>query len=478
MEATTTAPESQLHLNSLFDKQRAYFLSNPNPPLSARLEDLMKLENWIIAHRKDIQEAVFKDFRKPPEEMDLTEIYAVLADIRFNRKHLKEWMRPEKVATPLTLLGTRSWVAYEPKGVTLIIAPWNYPFQLVISPLISALAAGNTAVLKPSEMTPHVADLVSKMCNTLFPEAQVACVLGAVETARHLLELPFDHIFFTGSPAIGKQVMQAASRHLTSVTLELGGKSPTVVDQSAHLKEAAQKIAFSKFLNNGQTCIAPDYVLVHEEVEEEFTKYLIEAIQAMFGSDYDQIKQSDAYARIVNERHYFRIVELLNDAVEDGAHPIFGGIPEVTERFIPPSLLTNVPLEARIWDEEIFGPVLPIRSFRDLKEVAQFIRSKPKPLAQYIFTRNKQTKEYLLSQTSAGGVCINDCLLHFMNHELPFGGVNNSGIGKSHGKYGFLEFSNAKAVLNQRIGNPALKPLYPPYTDMSRKLINWLMKFF
>lgn len=478
MEETITTPALQGQIQDIFDKQTSYFLANSNPPLSARLEDLQKLETWITSHRKDIQDAVYRDFRKPPEEMDLTEIYAVLADIRFNRKHLKDWLKPERVSTPLTLLGTKSSIYYEPKGITLIIAPWNYPFQLTLSPLISALAAGNTAVLKPSEMTPNVSELIAKMCEDLFPEAQVACVQGAVDTARQLLDLPFDHIFFTGSPAVGKHVMQAASRHLSSITLELGGKSPTIVDRTADLKEAAQKIAFSKFLNNGQTCIAPDYVLVHEDVEEEFIQHLVAAVSGMFGSDSAGIKQSQAYARIVNEKHYFRILDLLDQAFDEGANLIFGGDSDVSDRFIPPTILHKVPSQASIWEEEIFGPILPIRSYSDLREVVHFIRSKPKPLAQYIFTRDKQTKELLLKQTSAGGVCINDCLLQFMNHELPFGGVNNSGIGKSHGKFGFLEFSNAKSVLNQRIGNPALKPLYPPYSDLSRKLINWLMRFF
>jgi aldehyde dehydrogenase (NAD+) len=465
-------------VSTAFATQKQYFSKHPNPPLGSRLEALSKLEKWIKAHRPQIQDAVFKDFKKPAEEMDLTEIYAVLADIHFNTKHLKAWMKPEKVGTPLTLLGTSSRILYEPKGVTLIIAPWNYPFQLMLSPLISALAAGNTAILKPSEMTPHVSALIKGMCEELFEVGQVLCIEGAIDEAKALLAQPFDHIFFTGSPAVGKHVMRAASEHLTSVTLELGGKSPTIVDQSAKIKDAAEKIAFSKFVNNGQTCIAPDYILLHRKVEEEFLDELKKAIGKMFGEDAQAVQSSASYARLVSEKHYFRVLELLEQAESLGAVKVIGGKPDVSDRFIPPTVLNQVPDAAEVWEEEIFGPVLPIRTYDNPDEVIAFINQRPKPLAQYIFSQDRNFDDYILSRTSAGGVCVNDCLIHFMNHELPFGGVNNSGIGKSHGKFGFLEFSNPKAVLKQRVGNPALKPLYPPYTNFSRKMIDFLLKYF
>ncbi len=445
---------------------------------SERVEKLKKLEKWIKENRKKIKDAIFKDFSKPPEEVDMTEIFAVLSDINYNVKHLKKWMKPQKVHTPLTLLGTSSYLQHEAKGVCLIIAPWNYPFQLVVSPLISAIAAGNTAILKPSEITPNTSKLIVEMCSDVFDPSEVVAFEGAVEVSKALLELPFDHIFFTGSPAVGKIVMAAAAKNLTSVTLELGGKSPTIIDETANLEDAAEKIVYGKFVNNGQTCIAPDYLLVHQKVEFGLIDEIRKVINKMFDHDGKGIDNSPNYARIVNEKHYFRLVELIDNAASSGAEIPIGGKYKSNERFISPTIIRNIPKDSALLDEEIFGPILPIVTYTNSQECVDFINDRPKPLAQYIFSKSSENQQFILNNTSAGGVCINDCLIHFMNHELPFGGVNNSGIGKSHGLFGFKEFSNAKGILKQRIGRTAVKPLYPPYSSTSRKMIDFLMKYF
>jgi aldehyde dehydrogenase (NAD+) len=443
-----------------------------------RMAKLKRLKAWIESNRSDIQDAIFRDFNKPKEEVDLTEIFALLTEINHTLKHLKDWMKPQSVRTPLTLLGTKSHIQLEAKGVCLLIAPWNYPFQLAIGPLISALAAGNTAIIKPSEMTPNTSDLIQKMISELFDEQEVAVFQGDAKVSQHLLELPFDHIFFTGSPAIGKVVMTAAAKNLSSVTLELGGKSPTIVDDSSDLADAAEKIVYGKFLNNGQTCIAPDYLLVHARVEHGLIEEIKKQIKRMFNENGQGIEHSTAYARIVNERHFLRLLSLLDDAMEKGAKLVTGGNHKLLDRYFEPTVISQTPGNARVLDEEIFGPILPIVVYEDVQEAIDFINAKPKPLALYIFSKSEFNKSLILKNTSAGGVCINDCLVHFMNLDLPFGGVNNSGIGKSHGFYGFKEFSNEKSVLSQRIGKTSLKSLYPPYTAFSRKAIDLLLKFF
>ena len=443
-----------------------------------RIAKLKKLESWIKDNRGRIKAAIYKDFSKPPEEVDLTEIFPVLADINYNIKHVQKWMKPQKVHTPLTLLGTRSYVQFEPKGVCLIISPWNYPFQLVVSPLISAIAAGNTAILKPSEMTPNTSKLILEMCEEVFEPTVVVAFEGAVEVSKALLELPFDHIFFTGSPAIGKIVMAAAAKNLTSVTLELGGKSPTIIDETADLVDAAEKIVYSKFVNNGQTCIAPDYLIVDQTIENDLVEELRKVISNMFDHDRKGIENSPNYARIVNEKHYFRLVDLIDSAVLAGAEIAAGGNFNVEQRFISPTIIQNIPKGSALLDEEIFGPILPIIIYSNMQECVDFINDRPKPLAQYIFSKSSDNQQFILRNTSAGGVCVNDCMIHFMNHELPFGGVNNSGIGKSHGLFGFKEFSNQKGIMKQRIGRTVIKPLYPPYSSTSRRIIDFLMKYF
>ncbi|MBA4056913.1 MAG: hypothetical protein C0490_19520 [Marivirga sp.] len=316
------------------------------------------------------------------------------------------------------------------------------------------------------------------MAAEIFDPKVVSVFEGDAEISKQLLKLPFDHIFFTGSPAIGKIVMKAASDNLASVTLELGGKSPVIVTASAHIKEAAQRIAFTKFLNNGQTCVAPDYVLIDKKIQKPFVIELSVQIKKLFTENNNSFETSPHYCRIVNEKHFGRLNELLQDCLVRGAKLELGGKVDLGDRFIHPTVLSQVPLDSLLMEQEIFGPILPIVAFENLEEAIKIVNKKAKPLALYLFTSKKKDEDQILSTTSAGGVCINDCGIQFMQHNLPFGGVNNSGMGKSHGYYGFLAFSNEKAVLRQRHGLSTIKVFHPPYTETSKKIMNWFLKLF
>jgi aldehyde dehydrogenase (NAD+) len=444
---------------------------------AARSQRLQRLADWLSAHRTDIQEALYQDFRKPAAETDVTEIWASLVEVKHTLRHLKKWMAPHRVGTPLALMGTKSWVQIEPKGVVLIIAPWNYPFYLAIDPLISAIAAGNAVVIKPAEQTPATSALLRRLCKELFRADEVLVLEGGKEVATELLRLPWDHVFFTGSPQIGKIVMRAAAEHLSSVTLELGGKSPAIVDATANLRDAAEKIVWGKFLNAGQTCVAPDYLLVQASVQAALVAELKTAIQKFYNAAGTGIEQSESFARIVNEHHFARIAGLLEDAQARGATVAAGGTLHAPQRYIEPTLLTNVPTGAAVLEEEIFGPLLPILPFNDLPEAAAYINARLKPLAQYVFTTSKQNRRYLLDNIAAGGAAVNETIIQLAHPELPFGGVGNSGLGKAHGHAGFLAFSNEKSVLQQRIGRTGIKTMYPPYTSRVKQLIGWLLKY-
>lgn len=473
------ALESAIHdqINEAFLGQKKAISSLRTEPLKNRLERLTMLRNWIHANRPAIHEAMYGDFRKAPVEVDGIEIFHVLSEIKLAVNNLEDWAKSKKVDAPLTMLGTRSFIQYEPRGVCLIISPWNYPFSLAIGPLISALAAGNAVVIKPSELTPKVSSLIKKMADEIFDKKIVTVFEGGPEVSQHLLTLPFDHIFFTGSPAIGKLIMKAAAENLTSVTLELGGKSPAIITASANIREAAQRTAVAKFVNNGQTCVAPDYVLVDEKIAAKFIASVIDQTKKLFAED-DNFEKSGSYCRIVNERHFIRLNEILQDALHQGAKLEFGGKVDQETRFIHPMILTQVPAQARIMTEEIFGPILPVITYRNLEEAIALVNDKPKALALYIFSHQRKNQQKILKETSAGAVCINDCGIHFLHHNLPFGGVNNSGIGKSHGYYGFLAFSNEKPVLKQKGGLTSVKAFYPPYTAWSKKLMDWFLKLF
>ncbi len=476
----TTIQEKKVSnsIEGTFEVQKSNLINLKKEPVQVRKERLKKLRNWIHSNRPAIHEAMYNDFRKPALEVDGVELFHVLNEIKYASDSLDQWVRPTKVDAPLTMFGTRSWIQYEARGICLIISPWNYPFSLCIGPLVSALAAGNSVILKPSEMTPHVSSLIKKMVDEVFDPQVVSVFEGGLEVSQHLLKLPFDHIFFTGSPAVGKVVMKAAAENLTSVTLELGGKSPSIITESARINEAAQRTAVAKFINNGQTCIAPDYILVDERVAEKFTSALIEQTKKLFANAEGSFEESTSYCRIVNEKHFVRVNELIKDALNTGAKIEFGGNVNAETNFIHPMILSHVQMNSRVMQEEIFGPVLPIITYKNLDDAISIIHSKPKALALYIYSASKKVQEKILHETSAGAVCINDSAIHFLHHHLPFGGVNNSGIGKSHGHFGFLAFSNEKPVLKQKRGLTSVRAFYPPYTNLSKKLMEWFLKLF
>lgn len=465
-------------LDESFEKLKKRVFELRKEPLEARKDRLRRLRGWIHAHRPAIHAAAFADFRKPATEVDGTEIFHVLSEIGMALRNMDDWAQSRKVDAPLTMLGTRSHIQYEPRGVCLIISPWNYPFSLAVGPLVSALAAGNAVFLKPSELTPQMSALVATLVTEVFDPGIVAVAEGDSLVAQQLLAMPFDHIFFTGSPAIGKLVMKAAAGHLASVTLELGGKSPVIITASARLREAARRVAVAKFVNNGQTCVAPDYILADEKIAETFTAELIAQTRQLFLEKGESFAESASYCRIINDKHFWRLRNLLDDAVKNGARVVYGGEPDAGTRFFHPTVLTQVPPGAHLLEEEIFGPLLPIVSYRTLDQAIAVVNSKPKPLALYVFSRNGKEQDKVLRETSAGGACINECAIHFLHHNLPFGGVNNSGLGKSHGYYGFLAFSNEKSVLKQKHGFTSVQALYPPYTKRSQKLMDWFLRFF
>ncbi|EAY29196.1 aldehyde dehydrogenase family protein [Microscilla marina] len=471
---TLQAPSTFEHIDQVFEAQQRNAQALKATTVSQRITKLKALKKAIQDNATELRQAIYNDFRKSAEEVDVTEIFVVYKAIDHVCGKLKRWMRPKKVATPKALLGTSSRIIKEPKGVALIIAPWNYPFQLTIDPLVYAIAAGNAAILKPSEMTPHTSAFMKKLIRQVFNENEVAVFEGDANVAQHLLKKRFDHIFFTGSPALGKIIMKAASEHLTPVTLELGGKSPTIVDDTTNVDDAAEKIVYGKFMNCGQTCIAPDYVLVHESVKEALISRMKDKIHQFYG---ENVKESPDLTRIVNERHFTRVKQLIDDAVDKGAQISEGGDMDASQHYIAPTLLENVAPEMEVMQEEIFGPVLPIVPFKNLQEATDLINSKAKPLALYIFSKNKRNQQFIINNTTAGGTTINDTMLHIVNPHLPFGGVNNSGIGKTHGYYGFEAFSNERALLKQRVGFTGIKLIYPPYTDRVRKFIKMFIKW-
>lgn len=476
--ATETSHKSlKIDLDSAFDTLKANSLRLREENHSVRKNRLRSLKTWVEKNRIIIQQAVYADFRKPAEEVDLTEIYPVLQEIKHAINNLKKWSRPKKVSTPVTMAGSNGYIHYEPKGICLIIAPWNYPFSLTVGPLVSALAAGNTVILKPSEMTPVTSALIVRLVKECFDEKVVRIFTGDKEVSTLLLEKPFNHIFFTGSPEVGKIVMTAAAKHLSSVTLELGGKSPLIVDDTADLKDVAEKLAWGKFVNTGQTCIAPDYVLCHEQVKSALLAELRSAIERLFMEPGKDIGESCSYARIINHKHFDRLDSMLSDCVDNGAIVVSGGHTDREKLYIAPTVLTDIPDSSLIMDQEIFGPLLPVLSYSRLEKAITFVNSKPKPLAMYLFCGSTKNRNAILKQTSAGGVSINDTLIHFNHPNLPFGGVNNSGIGKGHGYHGFLAFSNEKPVLVQRIGYTSIKLFYPPYNPRIRRMIDLLLKY-
>lgn len=465
---------SESEIKRVFERQRETALRLRTSTAEERITKIRKLHDVVMAHREQIHEAAYKDFRKPPAEVDLAEVLPVISEAKHAIRSLKKWMKPQGVWPTSLTIGLKSWVQFEPKGRCLIVSPWNYNVNLAFGPLVSCIAAGNTAIIKPSEMTPHLSALMAKMIKDIFPEDEVALFEGDVAVSSALLELPFDHIFFTGSPAVGKVVMAAAAKHLTSVTLELGGKSPTIIDETADLKMAARTLMWGKYTNNGQTCIAPDYVYVQASVKDAFAQECVAVIKECYGETAQQQMESPNLARVVNERHTKRINGLLEDARQRGARILCGGEASEKDCFVQPTLLDNVPADARIQSEEIFGPLLPLVAYTDLDKVIAEINAQPKPLALYIWSKNNSTIEKALKRTSAGGTCINHCVVQYAHGNLPFGGVNNSGIGAAHGLYGFKAFSHERSVIRTRF--MMARTLFPPYTDFKRKMLTLMIK--
>ncbi len=426
-------------LESILKKQRDFFASHQTKSISFRIESLKKLKASIEKYEIEIATALKKDLNKSFEEAYLTEISIVNQEISFHLKNIKTWSKPEHVETPLHILPSSSKIVFEPLGLALIISPWNYPFQLLINPLIGAISAGCCAVLKPSPYTPHTSEIMDKIIKEIYDEKYVAIVQGGREENELLLKKRFDIICFTGSPSLGKVVMRAASEHLTPVLLELGGKSPCIVDAEANLDIAAKRIAWSKTINAGQTCIAPDYLLVHENVKDK----LIEKIAKEFKSTYgENAAESKFYPRIVNEKAFERLEKLMQHGT------IYcGGKTDKVNRYIEPTIIDNVETDFPIMQEEIFGPLLPVLTFKNTSEAIQFVNDYEKPLALYYYGKKSKAEEVIL-KTSSGGTCINDGLMHIANHNLPFGGVGNSGTGRYHGYYSFLSFSNQRGVVS------------------------------
>ncbi len=468
--ANAVSEADPARMQAVFDSQLETALRWRQSTARERLARITRLRDAMMARREQFYAAFAQDYRKSPAEVEGSEFLPVMEEIRHARGLLKRWMKPTRMWPTSTMLGTSAWVQYQPRGRVLIIAPWNYPLSLCFGPLVSALAAGNTAIIKPSEMMPAVSRLMASVIAEVFPDQEVALFEGAAPTSSALLAMPFDHIFFTGSPAVGKIVMTAAARHLTSVTLELGGKSPTIVDQSANLRLAAETIMWGKFINNGQTCVAPDLLYVHASVKDAFIAACKTVLQARYGASAAAQKQNPDLTRIVNRRHTARVAGLLADAVARGAQVHCGGDVDEAACYIAPTLLDNVAAGSAILDEEIFGPLLPIIGYTELDQVIGAINAAPKPLALYIWSRTESNITRVLERTSSGGACVNHCVAQFAHGNLPFGGVNNSGMGNAHGAYGFKAFSHERAVLRS---SPLMliKLFFPPYTKNRTLLI-------
>lgn len=436
--------------------------------INQRKEKLKKFSHVISLHENDIIEALHKDFGKPAFEAYLTEINVVQSDLKDTIKNIHAWAKPKKVRASILNFPSSDYIYTEPYGKTLIISPWNYPFQLAICPLIAAYAAGNSIVLKPSELTPHTSSLISKIIRETFDVKEVVAVLGDAEIAKSQLAKRWDYIFFTGSPAVGKEIAKAAAGNLTPVTLELGGKNPCIIDKNANLQIAAKRIVWGKFINAGQTCIAPDYLLIHKGVKTKFIRLLQQEIINAYGED---PKLSPDFTRIINKKHFFRLVGMI-----DEAKTITGGIHDEESLYIAPTLIDEPSFDSAIMKDEIFGPLLPLISYENENDLEKIISKYEKPLSLYVFTDDKAFAERAIRKFSFGGGCINDTVVHFSNKRLPFGGVGNSGMGAYHGKKSYDTFSHQKAIVKKATWLDI--PLrYAPYGNklkVIRKLLKWL----
>jgi aldehyde dehydrogenase (NAD+) len=451
----------------IFDSQKAYFKSHATLSLQARLDSISTLENMITVNEKALCEAVFNDLNKSETEAFLTEILPLKQEITYIRKHLKSWMKAKRKPKSVVTSTMSSRVQPSPKGVVLIVSPWNYPIQLALMPLLSALSAGNTAIVKVSEISSHTGKLLTSIINETFDSKLVYATDVGPEEFHDLLDLPYDHLFFTGSPTIGKIMMSAAAKHLTPVTLELGGKSPAIVMADANIKVAARRIVWGKGLNCGQTCIAPDYIVVHQSIKDD----LVKALKVMIETQFPSSMTHQDFPKIINERHFKRLVSYLKDQAI-----LHGGTYDETQNKIAYTLVHEPALDSPLMQEEIFGPILPILTYHDEASLNEILDTHPNPLALYLFTEDKANKEKIMSERGFGGAAINDTILHIVSPTLPFGGVGNSGMGSYHGVYSFETFSHMKTIVDSPTWFDLIVK-YPPYTTKKKKLIQSLRKW-
>ena len=449
----------QHYIQTTREKQQQYFLSGATLALPFRKQALRKLLQAMKQYEQPLAEALWTDLHKSYEEAYLTELSIVYGEIHNHHRHLSRWARAERKSSPLAIMPASSRIIKEPLGNTLIIAPWNYPVQLLLNPLVGAISAGCTAVLKPSPYVPNVSRVLTELIRNTFPAEYIAIVEGNREINKMLLAERWDMIFFTGSPALGKMVMEAAAKHLTPVVLELGGKSPCIIDKTANLSVAAKRIAWGKALNAGQTCIAPDYLMIHEDVKDKFLKLLVKEWKHLLTKNPQEAKH---FVRIVNDKALDRLIGYLNDGTV-----YHGGRYDKSERFLEPTILTNVSPDAPVMQEEIFGPIFPVLTFKHIDDVISFVTKREKPLALYYFGTDDKK---ILRHTSSGGTCINDVIMHIVNHKTPFGGVGNSGMGAYHGKDSFLTFSHRRSVIK----TPTWVDM--PFRYMPYKLFNLIKR--
>ncbi len=451
----------------LLNEQRKFYETHTTKEYNYRMKVLKNIEQWIITHETVLIEALKKDLNKAPMEAYMSEIGMVLSELRFQMRHVKKWMKKHYVKTPISQFYARSFISYEPYGITLIISPWNYPFLLCMNPAIGAIAAGNCVMIKPSEHAPHTSAIIANLITQCCELHHVCVIQGDITVTTQILNYRFDYIFFTGSTRVGKIIMEKASTFLTPITLELGGKSPCIIDDSANMKRAAKRIAFGKFLNAGQTCIAPDYILVSKHKKQEFITYLKAYIMKSF--DYNH-RWKDDFPCIINEQHFQRLIQLLQNQ-----NILIGGTYDTTKRTIDPTLLDDVERTDPIMKEEVFGPILPILTYETLEDAITILHTMEKPLALYVFTTNKKVEDTILQQCSFGGGCINDTISHIANPYLGFGGVGYSGIGRYHGFDSFQTFSNKRGIMKK--ANWIDIPLrYHPYHKIKNYCIHKFLK--
>lgn len=452
----------------IIDRQRLFFGSGRTRDVSYRIGQLKRLKNVIQDNEDEIFRAIHADMKKSKEEIFLGEIAGLTAEIDHAVRHVRSWSKPERVGTPFALFPGSSFIIPEPLGVVLIMGPWNYPFQLVLAPLVGALAAGNCAVLKPSELTPDTSWLVRRLIAENFEPGLISVVEGGPEVATDLLGYKFDHVFFTGGTEIGRIVAQAAAKTLTPVTLELGGKSPCIVDGQVDVDCAARRIVWGKFFNAGQTCVAPDYLLVDGRIKEDLLAAMRRCVIEFYG---ENPEESPDYCRIVNKRHFDRLSRLL-----DEGDIVVGGQTDPSDNYIAPTIINNVAMHHKIMESEIFGPILPVLEYVELTQAISIVNSRPKPLALYFFSKSRKNADRVLRETSSGGGAINDTIIHVSSHTLPFGGVGDSGIGRYHGKAGFDAFTNKRAIVKRPFVLDA-SFRYPPYRG-KLPLLRRLMRYF